>query len=729
MIRLTLKNNAMWNRSTVGRLVSRVNQHRAIHSNPHQLQEAGVGKYLIILAPFAAGAGVVAYAKSDEKFRKTLVTTVPFSDPLLKILLQEEGNAVSEASKSIQGATQKVIGVKDSIVGYFGDDKSAKPADKPAPVKSSSSSAVASPPLPSITAPKPTASSPSESPATKKAAPPAKSKVVEEKPQAVPKPSEPIKLPPVLSQPLPQTFTDLEKDIEVAAQIAVKEYQNAIKLLKEYAEDVKTVVDRVIEQSDHSLWSVLKNKTSARDTAVEAAERTAQAAQQHIDKLEKHIKAVSKNVAPEIIEKTQRNITVIADQLSKSKDSLYEAKDSAKLSEKYWKKVEEARNYFIDQVQALFPGVDLSSKNLHLSKEDLDLFIVHAYSHVLAYQKELQKLNAEGETRLRRALDALKGEDQTEAVNRQIEYLLEKEKQALNIENQKKILRIQAENEAKLRKQLKVQSEAHSDHLQDALIEKEKELRRVFNNELSEKLSVEQSAYKIQLATMLGKLKGMDSALKEIEEELQARADADRQIHQSQALWSACSALWSSMRTVDSTKPWQDQLRPLDAEVEAVRRASEKDELVSVILDALPDKAKTRGVYPENAIRERFLKVERLARQLALVPAENATIVKYILSYLQAMLIIQPKELISQAELNNEPVDYAKLSTFEILDRTRYCVDRGNFTQALRYANLLQGASRNIATDWINETRLLLETQQAINVLLAHAATSGLAFL
>lgn len=309
-------------------------------------------------------------------------------------------------------------------------------------------------------------------------------------------------------------FNDLEKDIEVAAQIAVKEYQNAIKFLKEYAEDVKTVVDRVIDHSDHSLWSVLKNKTSARDTAVEAAERTAQAAQQHIDKLEKHIRTVGKNVAPEIIEKTQRNIAFIADQLNKSKDSLYEAKDSAKLSEKYWKKVEEARNYFVDQVQALFPGVDLSSKNLQLNKEDIDLFILHAYSHVLAYQKELQKLNAEGETRLRRALDALKGENQTEAVNRQIEYLLEKEKQALNIENQKKILRIQSENEGKLRKQLKVQSEAHSDHLQDALSEKEKELRRIFNNELSEKLSVEQSAYKIQLATMLGKLKGMDSALK-----------------------------------------------------------------------------------------------------------------------------------------------------------------------------------------------------------------------
>lgn len=294
----------------------------------------------------------------------------------------------------------------------------------------------------------------------------------------------------------------------------MKEYANAIKVLKEYGEDVKTVVDRVIEQSDHSLWSVLKNKTSSRDTAVEAAERTAQAAKSHIDKLEKHIKAVAKNVPPELIEKTQRNILVISDQLNKSKDALYDAKDSAKMSEKYWKKVEEARNYFVDQVQALFPGVDLSAKNLQLSKDDIDLFILHAYSHVLAYQKELQKLNTEGEIRLRRALDALKGEDQTEATNRQLEYLLEKEKSALNIENQKKIMKIQTDSEGKLRKQLKVQSEAHTDHLQDALTEKEKELRRVFNNELNEKLSVEQSSYKLQLATMLGKLKGMDKALK-----------------------------------------------------------------------------------------------------------------------------------------------------------------------------------------------------------------------
>lgn len=223
---------------------------------------------------------------------------------------------------------------------------------------------------------------------------------------------------------------------------------------------------------------------------------------------------MAKDVSPEVLDSIKRNIKLISEQLNKTKDELYNAKDAANLSERYWKKVEDARNYFVDQVEALFPGVDLGAKKLNLSKDDVDLFILHAYSHVLAYQKELQKIHVEGETRLRRAVEALKGDDQSEAVKRQLEYHLEKEKQLLNIDNQKKIFKIQAESENKLRGQLKRQAEAHSDHLTDALGEKEKELRRIFNRELNEKLSVEQASYKLQLATIIGKLKGMDVALK-----------------------------------------------------------------------------------------------------------------------------------------------------------------------------------------------------------------------
>lgn len=53
-----------------------------------------------------------------------MVNSVPAIEPILKVLLQEEGNALSEATKSINNATQKVVNVKDSIVGYFDNDKS-----------------------------------------------------------------------------------------------------------------------------------------------------------------------------------------------------------------------------------------------------------------------------------------------------------------------------------------------------------------------------------------------------------------------------------------------------------------------------------------------------------------------------------------------------------------------------------------------------------------------------
>lgn len=49
--------------------------------------------------------------------------------------------------------------------------------------------------------------------------------------------------------------------------------------------------------------------------------------------------------------------------------------------------------------------------------------------------------------------------------------------------------------------------------------------------------------------------------------------------------------------------------------------------------------------------------------------------------------------------------------------------------QALRYMNLLKGAARAISNEWINETRILLETQQAAEALLAHALYSNLLYL
>lgn len=698
-------------------------------SNIPQFREAGFGKVLFVLSPFLVGGGVVTYAKYDNEFRKTLITTVPALEPVLKVLLQEE-NPLDDVSKKLDEISSSISGYTSTVTGFFtgGKEDEKKPEKKvDLPPVTRSKSVHVPVPSPPLSKPEPTTEkakvseskaaapvlAPTPKPAPAKAAAPAAAATA----AAVPKP--------VASKPaeeVPKSISDLERQIDVAAATAIKEYGKAVQVLKEYTNEVKKVVDESVDKLDNSSWVLLRNRTSARDTAIKAAEDAADEARENIEKLHRLLDSREIKCSDELKGKARENIAAYLEHLKKAKEDVYKARNLANLGEKYWKKVEAARNFFIDEIESLFPGVNLTEKKMDMSKEDLDLFIVHAFTQVVAHQKEMQKLQIEGDQQLKRALEAVRGTDQSEAVKAQLEYEIAKERRDLNLQNQKKLLAIRADLERNLRNQMKRQSEAHTDHLADALAQKEVEMKRKFQRELDEKITTEQAAYKLQLASMLGKLKGMDAALK-------GRADAEKSAHQAQALWGACQSLWSSIRSGQPGKSWREQLRPLKDEIGAVARAAEGDELVGVVLKALPEAAKNRGVYPEDALRERFIKVEEVSRRLALVPAEGARLPMYFLSFLQAALIAKPDVPISKDELENKPFDFSKLDTYDILNRARYWLDRGDLVKTVQYMNLLQGASRKAAMDWLNEARLLLETQQAANTLMAHAATSGVRFL
>lgn len=297
---------------------------------------------------------------------------------------------------------------------------------------------------------------------------------------------------------------------------------------------MRNVVDRAVEHGENDLWRTLKNRASARDTAVDIAERAARDAQEKISKsfdmvlfswciyLFPIIHAAQCEVAlskvaiasnhDEVV-RSRKKIKKLWNHINHAKDELYKHKDTASVNDKYWRSVEQARNYFIDEIEGIFPGLNLSENKLNLSKEDLDLFIVHAYSHVIAFQKELQRLQTDGELRLKRAIDSISGDNSSAALQAQLEYHLEAEKRKLAIENQKKIYQIHAEADKQLRLQLKKQAEAHTDHIKDIVARRETDLTRSFKRELEDKLAAEKANYKLQLAAMLGKLRGMDTAL------------------------------------------------------------------------------------------------------------------------------------------------------------------------------------------------------------------------
>lgn len=74
-------------------------------------------------------------------------------------------------------------------------------------------------------------------------------------------------------------------------------------------------------------------------------------------------------------------------------------------------------------------------------------------------------------------------------------------------------------------------------------------------------------------------------------------------------------------------------------------------------------------------------------------------------------------------------VNKHSFQSVSILNLFRYWMDRGNFVQALRYMNLLQGASRKVSSQWMEEVKLLLETQQAVNLLMGHASANSNRYL
>lgn len=65
-----------------------------------------------------------------------------------------------------------------------------------------------------------------------------------------------------------------------------------------------------------------------------------------------------------------------------------------------------------------------------------------------------------------------------------------------------------------MRRQLKLQSEIHADHLREALSVKEQETQRMLQRALGEQAEAESIKYKTQLAAVVGRLRAVTAALK-----------------------------------------------------------------------------------------------------------------------------------------------------------------------------------------------------------------------
>jgi len=398
---------------------------------------------------------------------------------------------------------------------------------------------------------------------------------------------------------------------------------------------------------------------------------------------------------------------------------LTDAGRDAKVVSDYKDLVEAGRQQFEEEVKCLLPEVRLGESGDKLSPDELNLLIAHAHRKVLQLQKQIAGEQSLEHERFKEALNKQREEDEVALKNR-INSELANQEQLLDVEMRRQMAYLKEELEVDMRTQLKRQAAAHSDHLTDVLSVQKAEIETKWANQLQDEIHAQKDTYHKSVGAMQGQLEGLKGAMV-------SRSDVDKAAFAARELWLACDSLRTALKLGnENATTWEENPKPLNEQVAAVRMAAgDSNPFVSAVLSAISGEAVARGVYNYDALKERFIKVERICKRVSMIGDNGGSLLRYFLSYVQSFLVMNNFESLPTNELKNQEVDLNALDTYGILSRARYCLDKDDLLLAVQYLNLLRGEPRNVAADWMKEARLSLETQQAAEALMAHAAATA----
>lgn len=246
--------------------------------------------------------------------------------------------------------------------------------------------------------------------------------------------------------------------------------------------------------------------------------------------------------------------------------------------------------------------------------------------------------------------------------------------------------------------------------MQQKLQEQAEDLEEKWSQETTSKINDLERKHQLELKAVLSRLHGIESAITERSESLQKSK-------QAQELWLACQSLDTALSTNVSNNITQ----PLKEHFHTVEKLLDDEPLANAALQVIPRTAIERGVYTEEGLMQRFIRVRKIAQRVNLVGEERSGLLTYALSYFQSFLMFNVKPNLDTKEINPKDLD-----TYKLLAYADHYLFHGDLEQAIRYVNQLRGEPRRVASDWLREARLLLETRQAVTIIKQLSAVYGI---
>ncbi|XP_050685144.1 MICOS complex subunit Mic60-like isoform X2 [Leptidea sinapis] len=472
----------------------------------------------------------------------------------------------------------------------------------------------------------------------------------------------------------PKDVCELRECIQEFANTITKNYCKATNACACYNKVVKDTMENFSVPGVKKLHDMMAKRKETEEECL----RDIKEAQAKLDSLIKYLQCEFK--APkEIVDKTENLVNHVQ---SRIKEALIKYKwenDSALAVDAHWQIVEQAVDKYLFENQTMYPEINYVENQLQL-RGDPDLLLYHSYRYSQRLKEQMKEAVENMTDRVERGYQMLPPDKDREA---KVKNMYNHMKAALDNQYKQRYQDQRKQNDEALADGLRLQKEKHEENLNRNLIKVEKETTVKLNKMVAEKVAAQKRIFAEELADMSVKLRI-------VEDNLNAHLKAEREAKRSQELWIAGASLLAATKKGEKIVNVQRELRAIE------KAKGDGDKLVETVMKAIPASVMEDGLIPESVLKEKY-------RRLPGIPREE---------------IEKPPK---------EPFD--GLDTFDKLQRARYWMEHGNIAAAIRYVNSLEGASRLVAISWLNAAVALLETRQAAEAILAHAAALGLQYV